>query len=226
MKPQLKIAEAASPDGKRLTLHTHDGHFSLRVEGKELMHSAVSASEKQLGEIAASRIAGLTAARVLIGGLGLGFTLQSVLAGAGPHTTVCVAELIPEVIAWNRTHLAGLNGTLLDDPRVTVVAANVCDILGQAAAGLYDVILLDIDNGPTAMVHAGNARLYDRRGIERIVAALKPGGRVAIWSAKADSAFSDRLFAAGLMVQPVPAKRHVAARHNSYIIYVADKAAA
>jgi spermidine synthase len=225
MKPQLKLAEALTPDGKLLTLHAHDGHYSLRVEHKELMNSATTASEMQLGQLAAPRIAGPAATRVLIGGLGLGFTLQSVLAVAGPKVAVCVAELIPEVIAWNRTHLAGLNGALLDDPRVTVLTANVCAVLGQAATAPYDVILLDIDNGPRAMVQAGNAKLYDRRGIERIAAALKPGGRAAIWSAKTDSAFSDRLIAAGLTVEAVPAKLYTTAKYNTYTIYVADKSA-
>jgi len=223
MKPHVKIAEALTPDGKRLTLHTHDGHFSLRVDSKELMHSAATASELQLGQLAAARASGADAALVLIGGLGLGFTLRSVLAGVGPRVDVCVVELIPEVIAWNRTHLAALNGALLDDPRVRLVTGNVWAVLGEAGAATCDVILLDIDNGPAAMVQAGNARLYDRRGIQRIYRALKPRGRAAIWSAKADAAFADRLTAAGFAVEAVPAKLFASAKRGTYTIYVADK---
>lgn len=222
MKPHVKLAEALSPDGKRLTLHAHDGHFSLRVDSKELMHSAATASELQLGQLAASRISGAGESRVLIGGLGLGFTLKSVLEVATPRTKVCVAELIPEIITWNRTHLAGLNGALLDDPRVTTLTENICSVLGRSQP-VYDAILLDIDNGPTAMVQAGNARLYDKRGIERIAAALKPGGRAAIWSARPDEAFGYRLKQAGFSVEVVAAKLYATAKHNSYTIYVADK---
>ena len=223
MKPHIKLAEANTPDGKRLTLHAHDGKFSLRVDGKELMHSAATSSEQQLGQLAAPLVSGDTRPQVLIGGLGLGFTLRSVLEVAGPNVKVCVAELIPEVIEWNRTHLAGLNGGLLNDPRVTLLTENICAVLGRAPAGSYDVILLDIDNGPTAMVHAGNARLYDRKGVQRIANALKPGGRAAIWSAKPDQAFADRLTAAGLDVEEVPAKLHATAKRSTYLIYVADK---
>lgn len=223
MKPHVKLAEAATPDGGRLTLHAHDGNFSLRVDGRELMHSAATASELQLGQLAAEHVRGKAQATVLIGGLGLGFTLKSVLAGAGPQVAVHVAELIPEVIAWNRTHLAPLNGALLADPRVRVLTENVNATLGRAVAAPYDAILLDIDNGPTAMVQAGNARLYDKRGIERIVRALKPGGRAAIWSAKPDPAFADRLSAAGLTVRAEAAKLYATAKRATYTIYVADR---
>lgn len=171
MKPHIKLAEAQTPEGKCLTLHVHDGAYSLRLNGRDLMHSAVAASEIHLGQLAAERIGGAAPAKVLIGGLGLGFTLQSVLAAAGPNVQVVVAELLPVVVEWNRTHLKTLNGHLLDDPRVEVRVANVCAVLGQARPGEYDAVLLDIDNGPTAMVQAGNARLYDTRGIQRIMRA-------------------------------------------------------
>lgn len=226
MKPQIKLAETTTPDGKRLTLQMHDGDFSLRVEGRELMHSSVAASELHLGELAAERIGGAGVARVLIGGLGMGFTLRSVLGAAGPNVTVVVAELIPEVLEWNRTHMGELNGVLLNDPRVTVFIENVNSVLGRAQAGEYDAILLDIDNGPSAMVQAGNARLYDRRGIERIMHALKPGGRAAIWSAGIDEKFAERLRLAAGKIKALPAKLHANARRGTYTIYVADKVAA
>ena len=224
MKPHLNLAETHTPDGAHLTLQAHDGSFSLRVNGRTMMHSSATASELALGELATARLSSQTAPSILIGGLGLGFTLKSVLEKAGAGTTVHVAELIPEVVEWNRTFMAGLNGALLDDPRVTVLVEDVSAVLGRAAEAPYDAILLDIDNGPAAMVQAGNAALYTARGIGRIAAALKPGGRAAIWSAGMDFAFAARLKAAGFTVEAVPAKLHAGAKHCAHIIFVADKA--
>jgi len=223
MKPHIKLAETTTPDGKRLTLHQHDGDFSLRIDGRDLMHSSVSASELHLGELAVEQIAGPGKARVLIGGLGMGFTLKSVLAGAGPQVEVIVAELIPEVVEWNRSHLRTLNGALLDDPRVTLRIDNVCALLGKAPPGYYDAILLDIDNGPTAMVQAGNAKLYDQKGIRRIIKALKVGGRAAIWSASVDQGFARRLKKESVKVEAIAARLHANSRRSTYTIYVADK---
>ena len=223
MKPHIKLAEAQTPEGKCLTLHVHDGAYSLRLNGRDLMHSAVAASEIHLGQLAAERIGAAAPAKVLIGGLGLGFTLQSVLAAAGPNVQVVVAELLPVVVEWNRTHLKTLNGHLLDDPRVEVRVANVCAVLGQAKPGEYDAVLLDIDNGPTAMVQAGNARLYDTRGIQRIMRAVRPGGRAAIWSASVDAPFAARLQRIAGNLTAVPARLHRTAKRSTYTIYVADK---
>ena len=125
LKPHIKLAESKTAEGKVLTLHSHDGNFSLRVDGRELMHSAVTASEMQLGELAADHVAGSAKARVLIGGLGLGFTLKSVLTAAGPQVDVVVAELFPEVLEWNRTHMRELNGAALEDPRTKIIVDNV-----------------------------------------------------------------------------------------------------
>jgi len=190
------------------------------------MDSSVTASELLLGELAAARGTVGKATRVLIGGLGLGFTLKSVLHHEGAHSRVEVAELIPAVVTWNRTLLAGLNGTLLDDPRVKVLVADVGDVLARAAPNQYDALVLDIDNGPTAMVQKRNARLYGQAGIERMRAALKPGGRAAIWSATPDRTFADRLAKAGFKVGIVPAKPHPTAKRCAYMIYTADKVAA
>lgn len=118
MKPTRKLAATKTPDGVPLTLEEHDGTFCIRINGLALMHSKTTASELHLGELAADRLAAIPRPRVLIGGLGLGFTLQRVLERAGPDAQVEVAELIPEVVEWNRTFIAGLNGGLLADPRV------------------------------------------------------------------------------------------------------------
>ena len=196
----------------------------MRVDGRDLMHSSVSASELHLGEIAVEQLRGATEGRVLIGGLGMGFTLKSVLAGVGKNIAVEAVELIPEVVEWNRTFMKDLNGKLLDDPRVTVVTRDVYALLNRSKPNTYDAILLDIDNGPTAMVQNGNARLYTRQGMQQIRRALKAGGRVAIWSASVDTQFEARLKSMNFRIEAVPARLHKNARRSTYTIYVADKA--
>lgn len=223
MKPQVQLAEARAPDGARLTLHAHDGHFVVRADGQALMHSALAESEERLGELAAEAARGKAAARVLVGGLGLGFTLRRALAGLGAKGRVEVAELLPEVAEWNRTFLRELNGGCLDDARVSVRIGDVAAALGRAK---WDVIALDVDNGPAAMVRADNASLYDRRGVERLLAALRPGGRLLVWSAGPDRAFERRLAAAGFATVRTDAARAGArARSRGYVIFVAERGA-
>src|SRR3954453_8012905 len=120
MKPNIKLAEAKTPDGGNLTLHEHDGSFCIRLNGEELMNSLVSSSELLLGEVATEHVGIHGNPRVLIGGLGLGFTLRSVLERVGTEGRVEIAELMPEVVSWNREHLINLNGSLLADGRVTL----------------------------------------------------------------------------------------------------------
>jgi spermidine synthase len=234
MKPHHKLAETKTPDGIPLTLEEHDGSFCIRINGLALMHSRATTSELHLGELAVGRLSAVRRPRVLIGGLGLGFTLRRVLESAGAEARVEVAELMPEVVEWNRTHMADLNGHLLEDRRVRVRVGDVWEIIGEAAASVpegaedrrYDAILIDIDNGPQDMVQKSNLRLYTNRGIAIMAAALRPGGRVAIWSAGADTAFAHRLARAKLQVEVVRAKPNAASRSRTYAIFVADKAGA
>ncbi len=223
MKPQLLLAETNTREGTKLSLYSHDGRFSIRVNGKELMNSAATASELALGEYAVGGGALGAAPRVLIGGLGFGYTLQGVLSKLGKTATVHVTELIPAVLEWNRTLLAGLNGALLGDARVKILTEDVRSVIARSAAQPYDAIALDIDNGPSAMVQSGNAKVYDIRGIQRITQALKPGGRVVVWSSGADKMFESRLANGGFKVQAIPVRKHATAKSTSYMIYVADK---
>lgn len=225
MKPNVILAETKTPDGARLTLVEHDGDFCIRVNGQQLMHSAVTASELQLGTLGCERHAGKRGTRILIGGLGLGFTLKSVLQSAGRADTIHVAELFPEIVEWNRTFLSGLNGKLLNDPRVKVLTEDVKVVIRRSARTPYDVIILDIDNGTTAMVMTENHELYSQRGMDVIALALKPGGRAAVWSACPDASVERRLNKAGFTVQAVPAKLYPSAKRSAYMIYVADKPA-
>ena len=223
MKPTLKLAEAPAPGGAKLTLHEHDGNFSVRLNGQALMDSRVAASELQIGELATERFPRFGKSRVLIGGLGLGFTLRSALDGIGPHGVVELAELIPAIVDWNRTYLAKLNGALVGDRRVVLHPCDVWTVLTKAERGRFDAIILDTDNGPAAMVQPQNSRLYDEKGIARVFGALKMGGRAVIWSASPDRTYEKRLAQAGFKVRVVPAKLHATAKRPAYILYVADK---
>lgn len=222
LKPHRQLATAPTPDGALLTLHEHDGTFSIRVNGRELMHSSMSESERVLGTLTAERVPQRGAARVLIGGLGLGFTLRAVLDRVGREATIEVAELVPAIVEWNRGLLGAVHGGSLGDGRVRVQTGDVFELLARAAPARFDAIALDIDNGPSAMVQRANARLYDERGVALLARALKPGGRLVVWSAGPDCAFERRLRTAGFRTQIVRAKSHAGARQEAVTLFVGD----
>ncbi|MDP7246976.1 MAG: spermine synthase [Planctomycetota bacterium] len=221
MKPRVKLAESTFTGGV-LSLTEHDGSYSISLDGKELMHSRANASELLLGSLGVARLNNETDARVLIGGLGLGFTLKSVVESVGNKTTIEVAEMIPEVIEWNQTYLKNLNGSLLDHPQVEIRAVDVTQLIQEVEPHTYDAILLDVDNGPNAMVCQTNASLYSKNGIRSICRALKKNGRLIVWSAGPDHGFEKRLERAGLKVETVRAKAHAGAKSPSHFLYVGD----
>ncbi|HOO38604.1 MAG TPA: hypothetical protein PLV78_09850 [Deltaproteobacteria bacterium] len=192
-----------------LRLYRRDGEFSIRVAGVELMNSRVHGSEEALAEIACARIAHRTRPHILIGGLGMGYTMAAALKRLGPESRVDVAELVPQVVEWNRGPLAELTGHALQDKRVRVFETDVGKILLEEHQ-IYDAILLDVDNGPTGLTRKGNDWLYSSEGIDTAFAALLPGGVLAVWSAGADRAFSRRLRQSGFEVDEV----NVRARGN------------
>lgn len=220
MKPRIKLDEAGTPDGGTLALFEHDGSFVISLAGKELMHSKASASEEILGRVGVAGLKPDQSANVLIGGLGLGFTLRAALNSAGPKTAIGVIELLPAVIEWNRTHLAGLNGSCLEDARVRVISEDVARYLRAVPARSYDAILLDVDNGPIAMVDSNNSSLYSQNGIKNLCRLLRPEGRLAIWSAGRDTPFEGRLQKARIPFEIVPAKVHQGAKRDAIAIYV------
>ena len=224
MKPFRTLAETRSPDGSRFTLHEHDGEYFMKLNGRQLMSTTATASELLLAELPCRRLRGHASSCVLIGGLGLGYSLRRVMEIVGPGATVHVAELLPEVEAWNRKFLRGVNGRLLDDPRVKVILRDVYDVLLQAPKPSYDAILLDVDNGPTSFVQRKNARIYGSRGFGLIARALKPHGKVAFWSASPETGFIPSLERAGFTATAHPAKANEHAKRAAHVIYVADVA--
>ena len=177
-----------------------------------------------LAQLACARLSGKPEVRVLIGGLGFGFTLRRVLELVGADARVQVAELLPEVVAWNREFLSTVNGLLLNDSRVEVFVEDVFQVIARAPAAHYDAILLDVDNGPIAMVQDGNERLYQAQGFVAIIRALKPGARVTFWSASSDQRFEKKLVKAGFKVSVVPCKAYPQAKRCTHTIFVADRA--
>lgn len=223
MKPFITLAQARTPDGAELSLHAHDGQFFLRVNRQPLMSTTATESERVMAQLACDGLDRVKKPRVLIGGLGFGFTLKRVLELVGFGATVHVAELLPEVVAWNREFLSAVNGSLLNDPRVKIIIGDVFPVIEGANTDYYDAILLDVDNGPVAMVKDGNDRLYDRQGLTTIIRALKPGAVAAFWSASQDSKFAKRLTHAGFNVEVFAAKSHERARRPSHTIFVGQK---
>ncbi|MES2058779.1 MAG: spermidine synthase [Pseudomonadota bacterium] len=191
MVPRELIDSADVPDGGMLKLFRRGGDWSIMLGGNELMSSRVRGSEEALATLALARV-GRADAGVLIGGLGMGFTLRAALAVLGAAAEVTVVELVPAVIDWARGPMAALHGGTLDDPRVVVIEGDVGSQI-RARDGAYDAILLDVDNGPDGLTRSGNNGLYSARGLAAARTALRPGGVLAIWSAGADASFARRL---------------------------------
>lgn len=219
MIPFRNLAETRTPDGSRFSLHEHDGQYFLKLNGRQLMGSNATVSEVLLADFACKFPRAVEGPRVLIGGLGLGFSLCRVLEVTGPKALVLVAELLPDVVAWNREFLLGLNGRLLDDPRVKVFTGDVFDCIKRSPNG-FDAILLDVDNGPTSFVQAKNFRLYTSNGLSLIYRALRARGRVAFWSAEREPAFLAHLARAGFQAEEFEAKSHERAKRAAHRIYL------
>lgn len=214
MKPWIILERAAIPGGGELTLSQRARDFAIRVGREELMNSLSHGSEDALARLAFAHLArgqeampSPRARQVLIGGLGMGFTLAAALRDAAPDDRVTVAELMPAVVAWNRGPLAHLAGNPLADPRVTVHLGDVAALLKSARA-TYDLILLDVDNGPSALTTSANHWLYGTVGLQAAFAALAPGGVLAVWSAGHDRPFTQRLRQVGFQVELSEGRAH------------------
>lgn len=196
MRPLETLGSVTTADGRRMKLLRRERDFFIHLDGEELMSSRSHGSESALAELACRDLASPGRPRVLIGGLGLGYTLRAALTHLPGDARVEVAEIYPEVVEWNRRQLAGL-GRPLEDPRVRIRQEDVRTLLRRAVRHRYHAILLDVDNGPSAWCLESNGALYDRRGLTVIRQALVPGGALAVWSAYPDPAFVTRLRRSG-----------------------------
>jgi spermidine synthase len=199
VKPWELLGRTRAPDGAELALQQRSGEYVILANGKSLMSSRMHGSEEALAAFAWARIRGREEPRVLVGGLGMGFTLRATLDLLPLDATVVVAELLPAVVEWNRGALGPLAGHPLKDPRVRVEAGDV-GITIRSSADAFDAILLDVDNGPAAFATSGNAGLYDDAGLAAALAALRDRGVLAVWSAREDRKFEQRLRYAGFHV--------------------------
>ncbi|MCP4721273.1 MAG: hypothetical protein GY860_17605, partial [Desulfobacteraceae bacterium] len=203
MIPWKDIDRAKVPGNEsEVTLHVRDQEFSIRTAGAELMNSRIHGSEDALAELACSRLNPKLNWQILIGGLGMGYTLAAALEQSGPDTQILVSELIPAVVRWNREHLGHLAGMPLDDPRVRVEEEDVVKTIGKKKSA-WDAILLDVDNGPAGLTRKANDRLYGKLGLKASFEALRPGGILAVWSSGTDEAFTRRMKLAGFKTQIV-----------------------
>jgi spermidine synthase len=221
MRHWTLLGEAPIPDTEQsLSLYRGKDDFFIKISsgGGELMSTRKHGSEDALGALPCQRLRNREAARVLIGGLGMGFTLAAVLKEVGPGAKVTVAELIPEVVDWNRGPLGERSGFPLDDPRTKVHVGDVAKLF-KKKRGYFDVIALDVDNGPEGLTQSANDWLYSTPGIAAAQEALTPDGILAYWSAGPDQAFHDRLRQCGFMVEEHTAHAHgnKGARHTIWL---------
>jgi spermidine synthase len=208
MKKWTAVDQALTPDGKTISLHEHDGSYMIQVDGVPLMSTRQHASEEKLAELACAHVRGILGARVLIGGLGFGFTLKAALATVGDDAQVIVAEILGAVIAWNRNPGLPLAAGVLADPRVIVLQQDVGDAIREGC-GSFDAIILDVDNGPAALSTDGNRRLYASSGLRSARTALRPGGCLALWSVAPDPAFEKLMTQAGFRVEVQRCRSHM-----------------
>ncbi len=182
-----------------MELYRHDGDYFIRVNGHELMNSRQHESERELARLGCAHLSGQRAPVILVGGLGMGYTLRQTLDLLGKSARVVVGELMGAVVEWNRTFLKELNGEALLDQRVEIKPGDMVEHI-MGAKNRYDTILLDIDNGPHAMTDAGNRRLYGRKGMQACRMALRKNGCLAVWSSEPNKEFEQLLMTCGFHV--------------------------
>lgn len=220
MIPWVQLDSAKTGDGvQELRLKRRGSEFSIMLGTNELMNSRLSGSEQALAKLSCQKIAGHRQPRILIGGLGMGFTLRAALAELGKDASIVVAELVPAVVAWARGPMAEVFGDCLDDPRVAIEETDVGQLIRFEPAA-WDAILLDVDNGPEGIVHKGNDALYSLAGLGAARGALKPGGVLAVWSQGPDTGFTRRLKQAGFAVEEVNTRAN-GKRGARHVIWIA-----
>ena len=223
MIPRKLLDRALTPDKScELQLYRRGDDFFISLDGKELMTSRMHGSEAVLAELACTPIANRAKARVLVGGLGMGYTLAAALSALRDDASVIVAELVPAVVQWNRGVLGGLAGHPLDDKRVTVQEHDVCILLKNEQDG-FDAVMLDVDNNPRSLTQKSNDWLYSDTGLPAIYTALRRQGVLTVWSTGPDSAFSLRLRNAGFSVQVKTVSARGSGKGGRHTLWVATR---
>jgi spermidine synthase len=221
VKPLERLGETKAPDGTPLALTRRDDEYMILASGKPLMTSRMHGSEEALATLGCRELPS-AAPCVLVGGLGMGFTLRAALDAVPATATVVVAELVPAVVEWNRGPLGPLAGHPLDDPRTRIDLRDVGAVMRSSTAA-FDAILLDVDNGPEEFTLRGNASLYGEAGIALTRNALKPGGTLALWSTKEDKAYERRLRRAGFDARAERVRARLQQGGSRHIIFVARR---
>jgi len=223
MIPWLLIDSAVVPGAEvELRLMRRGDDFSMMLGQNELMNSRLSGSEEALATLACRRIEAVKRPHLLIGGLGMGFTLRAALAVLGPEARIVVAELVPAVIAWARGPMATLFGGSLSDRRAIIREADAVDVI-RSQPSAFDAILLDVDNGPESLIRKANDALYDLKGLKAIHRALRPGGVLAVWSSGPNPAFSKRLGDAGFEVNEINVRATANRKGARHVIWFATR---
>jgi spermidine synthase len=223
MIPWSQIDTAQIPGGAgTLRLKRRGAEFSIMLGDNELMNSRLSGSEQALATLACERIRSRPDPRILIGGLGMGFTLRAALAVLDPKAAVVVAELVPAVVAWARGPMAEAHGASLVDSRVKIVETDVGRLIRDARA-FYDAILLDVDNGPDGLTRQANDGLYNKAGLSAAREALRPGGVLAVWSSGPDQGFTENLRRAGFEVEEIKARANGKRGGARHVIWIATR---
>ena len=223
MIPWRLIDTTPVPGGRStLRLMRRGAEFSIRLDDNELMNSRLSGSEQALATLSCARLADRAKARVLIGGLGMGFTLRAALEKLGGDAEIVVAELAPAVVAWARGPMADVFGESLSDGRVEIRETDVGRVIGERVAH-FDAILLDVDNGPDGLTRDGNDALYAARGLRTAYGALRAGGVLAVWSSGPDAAFTKRLKTAGFAVEEQRVRANGARGGARHVIWLATR---
>jgi spermidine synthase len=217
--PWELLGEARTPEGTHMTLTRRGSEYMILADGKDLMSSRMKGSEEELARLGCERARETEGACVLVGGLGMGFTLRATLDVMPGDATVVVAELMPIVVTWNRGPLGPLAARPLDDRRTKLELGDVAVTLREGRAR-FDAVLLDVDNGPAAFTQASNSGLYDNAGLAMVRDSLKPGGVLAVWSAWDDRKFEHRLRHHGFAIEThrVRARLHKGGPHHTIFL--------
>lgn len=226
MIPYEMLGESKMEDGTVFSLHKRDKEFFLKYNGCELMSTNHTYSEEMLAEIGCKHLKGSNRPKhpnILIGGLGLGFTLKRALEVVGSPATLEVAELMPPLIEWNRTFLVEYNGPLLEDPRTKISQGDLFDILSEKPNGNYDAILLDIDNTSDDLITASNSSLYTHSFLSKLINVLTPSGKLSYWLSEPDPTFRKRLEQVGFQVDEHAVKQHKSSKRAMHCIYLCSR---